>query len=53
VVGIHNYGASTGNSATRVTQPVAQNLLRWSSLGAPTSPSTPSAAAGAPNPAVA
>jgi glutamyl endopeptidase len=33
VVGIHNYGASTGNTATRVTEPVAQNLLRWSKGG--------------------
>jgi glutamyl endopeptidase len=33
VVGIHNYGASTGNTATRVTKPVATNLLRWSRYG--------------------
>lgn len=32
VVGIHNYGASTGNSATRITQPVAQRLIAWSKL---------------------
>lgn len=32
VVGIHNYGAATGNSATRVTQPVYQRLLGWSKL---------------------
>lgn len=32
VVGIHNYGASTGNSATRVTPAVAQRLLAWSKL---------------------
>lgn len=32
VVGIHNYGAATGNSATRVTQPVYQRLLAWSKL---------------------
>lgn len=32
VVGIHNYGASTGNSATRVTEPVYQRLLGWSQL---------------------
>ncbi len=34
VVGIHNYGASSGNSATRVTAPVFQNLQRWSKVGA-------------------
>lgn len=33
VVGIHNYGASTGNSATRVTQPVYERLLAWSQIG--------------------
>lgn len=32
VVGIHNYGALTGNSATRVTEPVYQRLLSWSKL---------------------
>lgn len=32
VVGIHNYGAAGGNSATRVTQAVAQRLLVWSKL---------------------
>jgi V8-like Glu-specific endopeptidase len=32
VVGIHNYGAATGNSATRVTQPVYQRLLGWSKI---------------------
>jgi V8-like Glu-specific endopeptidase len=32
VVGIHNYGASGGNSATRVTQPVYDRLLAWSQL---------------------
>jgi V8-like Glu-specific endopeptidase len=32
VVGIHNYGAATGNSATRVTQPVYQRLLAWSRI---------------------
>jgi V8-like Glu-specific endopeptidase len=32
VVGIHNYGSSGGNSATRVTQPVYQRLLVWSKL---------------------
>ena len=32
VVGIHNYGAAAGNSATRVTEPVYQRLLAWSKL---------------------
>jgi V8-like Glu-specific endopeptidase len=32
VVGIHNYGASGGNSATRVTQPIYERLLAWSQL---------------------
>ena len=32
VVGIHNYGASSGNSATRVTQQVAQRLIAWAKL---------------------
>ena len=32
VVGIHNYGASTGNSATRVTLSVFQRLLAWSKI---------------------
>jgi V8-like Glu-specific endopeptidase len=32
VVGIHNYGAVTGNSATRVTKPVGERLLAWSKL---------------------
>ena len=32
VVGIHNYGASTGNSATRVTAAVAERLRAWSRL---------------------
>jgi len=32
VVGIHNYGAQSGNSATRVTQPVFEVLSRWSTL---------------------
>ncbi|MCA1563086.1 MAG: trypsin-like serine protease [Acidobacteria bacterium] len=32
VVGIHNYGAASGNSATRVTQPVYERLLAWSKL---------------------
>jgi V8-like Glu-specific endopeptidase len=30
VVGIHNYGSSTGNSATRVTQSVFERLRGWS-----------------------
>ena len=30
VVGIHNYGATTGNSATRVTKPVYDRLRAWS-----------------------
>lgn len=29
VVGIHNYGSSTGNSATRVTEPVYNRLTAW------------------------
>jgi V8-like Glu-specific endopeptidase len=32
VVGIHNYGASTGNTATRITRPVYERLLAWSKL---------------------
>jgi glutamyl endopeptidase len=32
VVGIHNYGSSTGNSATRVTAEVAERLSAWSKL---------------------
>lgn len=32
VVGIHNYGAATGNSATRVTRPVYERLLAWSKI---------------------
>lgn len=32
VVGIHNYGATTGNSATRITQPVYDRLVAWSKL---------------------
>jgi len=32
VVGIHNYGAAAGNSATRVTPEVFQRLLGWSKL---------------------
>ncbi|MFE2124542.1 trypsin-like serine peptidase [Rhodococcus aetherivorans] len=32
VVGIHNYGALTGNSATRVTSEVYRRLAAWSKL---------------------
>jgi V8-like Glu-specific endopeptidase len=32
IVGIHNYGASTGNSATRVIPSVYQRLLAWSQI---------------------
>ena len=32
VVGIHNYGSSTGNSATRITPAVYERLLEWSKL---------------------
>ena len=32
VVGIHNYGSSTGNTATRITRPVYDRLLAWSKL---------------------
>jgi len=32
VVGIHNYGASTGNSATRITPEVYRRLRAWSTL---------------------
>ena len=32
VVGIHNYGAATGNSATRVTEPVYRLLSAWSKM---------------------
>lgn len=32
VVGIHNYGAQTGNSATRITRPVYDRLNAWKSL---------------------
>jgi hypothetical protein len=35
VVGIHNYGAATGNSATRVTAGVIANFKKWSMIGAP------------------
>ncbi|UOQ68248.1 trypsin-like serine peptidase [Hymenobacter volaticus] len=33
VVGIHTNGASAGNSATRITQPVFNNLTQWRSEG--------------------
>ncbi len=32
VVGIHNYGAQSGNSATRITESVYQRLLSWRQL---------------------
>jgi V8-like Glu-specific endopeptidase len=32
VVGIHNYGASTGNSATRITPAVYENIMRWRNI---------------------
>ncbi len=32
VVGIHNYGAATGNSATRVTEPVYRLLAAWAKM---------------------
>jgi glutamyl endopeptidase len=32
VVGIHNYGAATGNSATRVTQPIYALLSAWAKI---------------------
>ncbi len=32
VVGIHNYGNSAGNSATRITPPVFDRLKKWSIL---------------------
>lgn len=62
VVGIHNYGATTGNSATRVTAAVIANFRKWSTIGGPlktTIAAPPSAApkaaqalamAGAPGP---
>jgi len=33
VVGIHTNGASSGNSATRITKPVFDNLKRWRTEG--------------------
>lgn len=33
VVGIHTNGVSTGNSATRITKPVFENLKRWRTEG--------------------
>ena len=51
VIGIHNYGAASGNSATRVTEPVYQRLLAWSQIDAAPSatmtPAAPAARAGA------
>ena len=32
VVGIHNYGAATGNSATRITAPVYERLNAWKNM---------------------
>lgn len=32
VVGIHNYGAQAGNSATRITKPVYDRLVAWKNL---------------------
>jgi V8-like Glu-specific endopeptidase len=32
VIGIHNYGAGSGNSATRVTREVFDRLTAWSKL---------------------
>lgn len=32
VVGIHNYGAATGNSATRITKPVYDRLSAWKNM---------------------
>ena len=45
VVGIHNYGASSGNSATRVTPAVIANFKKWGAIGAkPTAPPSGTAA---------
>jgi hypothetical protein len=33
IVGIHNYGAASGNSATRITAAVFENLQQWSKIG--------------------
>jgi glutamyl endopeptidase len=33
VVGIHTNGASTGNSATRITKPVFDNIKKWKAMG--------------------
>lgn len=46
VVGIHNYGSSTGNTATRVTTAVVTNFKRWAAFGVPATPP----AGGAPAP---
>lgn len=32
VVGIHNYGSLSGNSATRITRPIFQLMKKWSQL---------------------
>lgn len=34
VIGIHTNGATSGNSATRITQPVFDNMTRWKTEGA-------------------
>ena len=36
VVGIHTNGASSGNSATRITKPVFDNIKKWRSEGGDT-----------------
>lgn len=44
VVGIHNYGASSGNSATRINSRCRRNIARWVRSGSETAmPFTPSA----------
>ena len=43
VVGIHNYGAATGNSATRVTPAVMANFKKWATIGAGPAKPAPSA----------
>lgn len=47
VVGIHNYGAATGNSATRITSAVFNNLQQWRNLGAEAAAAVPKAKAAA------
>jgi V8-like Glu-specific endopeptidase len=41
VVGIHTNGAQSGNSATRITKPVFENMKRWRAEGAGTRASAP------------